>query len=94
MLVEIQEEGDLQKLETAILEMLGAERLDVSVLRSKPYIDLRQNVLKILQGKDEKISLFSTYFNMEDLVLRVVSSSPILVWCDKKEAVPTGSDEP
>jgi hypothetical protein len=93
MLVDIQSEEDLARLESAILSMLGAQRLDVSVLKSKPYIDLRQTILRNLQGKPHARNQSCTYFSMEDLVLRIVSSNPIIVWCDKRDVLPMEDEE-
>lgn len=87
MLVEIHGEEDLPNLESAIVSMLGAQRLDVSVFRSRPYIELRQHIMRKLHGKEEPLAHYSTYFSNEDLVLRIISHSPILVWCDKKDVM-------
>lgn len=84
MLVEIKKQSDIDDLEHAIRATLGAQRLDVSVLRSKPYIDLRQKLLRHLDGT-EAVAM-SAYFSGENLVLRVLSTEPLLVWCGCKEA--------
>jgi hypothetical protein len=91
MLVEIRCEEDLGTLESAILSLIGAQRLDASVLRSKPYIDMRQKILRDLHTGGRSCSLQSAC--MDELVLRVVSSSPILVWCDKRDVLPPDEDD-
>jgi hypothetical protein len=93
MLVEIRSEEDLPSLENAIVAMLGAQRLDVSVLRSKPYIELRQHIMKRLNGETHSMCYNSTYFANEDLVLRILSHSPILVWCDKKDVIASSAGD-
>jgi hypothetical protein len=93
MLVEIRSEEDLPNLEHAIMAMLGAQRLDVSVLRSRPYIELRQTILRKLNGESNLLTHTNTYFSNEDLVLRILTNSPILVWCDKKDVVSTNPSD-
>ena len=50
MIVHLSTEVDLTELENKVREALGAQRFDVSVLRSKPYIDMRRTLLCLLGG--------------------------------------------
>lgn len=86
MLIEIKTEEDLQKLEDAIRDAVGAQRMDVSVLRSRPYIELRQNLIKLLDQSELKSPIDTTYFANEATVLRIVTTRPLLVWCGHKDA--------
>lgn len=86
MLIEIKNEEDLQKLEDAIRDAVGAQRMDVSVLRSRPYIELRQNLMRLLDQSEPKSPIDATYFANETTVLRIVTTRPLLVWCGHKDA--------
>ena len=85
MIVQISTEADLSALEECVRSALGAQRLDVSILRSKPYIDLRRALLLGLGGGAQPLS-GGTYFHMEDLVLRVLQWDPPLVWVGHRDA--------
>jgi len=80
MLVEIHGSEDLHKLEHAICLALGAQRLDVSVLRSRPYIELRQSILR-----NQVPVPATTYFPNENLVIRVLQKYPLLLWCGHRD---------
>jgi hypothetical protein len=85
MLVQVACEDDLPKVEEGVRLALGAQRFDVSVLRSKPYIDLRRALLCVLGGGDCQGLPGAFYFHKEDLVLRIVQKQPLLVWVGFRE---------
>jgi hypothetical protein len=85
MIVQINSENDLGQLEECVRSALGAQRLDVSIMRSKPYIDLRRALLLGLGGGAPSLS-GGTYFHMEDVVLRVLQWAPLLVWVGHRDA--------
>jgi hypothetical protein len=80
MIVSVSTEGDLEALENKVREALGAQRFDVSVLRSKPYIDMRRTLLCLLGGGHVTNLPGGFYFHKEDLVLRILQREPLLVW--------------
>lgn len=87
MLLEINSEDDVVSLETAIKVLLGAQRHDVGLLRSQHFVTFKLSLLNMLGslskkdtdvGLDRKLVVFPN-----DMVeMRVVSTNPILVWCD------------
>ena len=85
MLVEVACEDDLLKVEEALRLALGAQRFDVSVLHSKPFIDMRRELLCMLGGDQVQGLPGSYYFHKEDLVLRIVQKNPVLVWVGFRE---------
>lgn len=85
MFVEIHGPDDLTGLEDAIRKAIGAERIDVSIFRSRPYVDLRQRILKGFESEQNTLLYETVYFASEMLVLRVVGVQPLLVWCGYKD---------
>ena len=85
MLVDITSALDLDRLEDCIRQHLGAQRLDVSVLRSKPYLDLRTSILKHIDGGQDMPGA-PTVFAQNNLIVRLVCRGPPLtMWvgaCD------------
>jgi len=69
-----------------VREALGAQRFDVSVLRSKPYIDMRRTLLCLLGGGHVSNLPGGFYFHKEDLVLRILQREPLLVWVGFRDA--------
>lgn len=86
MIIEIHTTQDLTKLEEAVAAHVGAQRLDVSILRSRPYITFRQNIVKSLECPDTPAPQGNVYFSGEQLLLRQLCSRPITVWCGVKDA--------
>ena len=87
MLLEINDEDDVVTLETAIKILLGAQRHDVGMLRSKHFVTFKVSLLNLLSSlsqHDTNVELDKKLvaFPNEMLELRVVSTDPILVWCD------------
>lgn len=78
----LQDENDLEKLESAIRENLRSKRLDVSLLKSMAYIQFRQNVLK-KQTKFPK----TIYFSNEKFFIKIVNLNPLQVYCGHKDVV-------
>jgi len=85
MIIELRDETDLPKMEMAMREMLGARRMDVSVLLSRNYIDFRQALLKHMHG-DQMATMKRASFSNETLMLRIIHLDPLTVWIGHKDA--------
>lgn len=81
MILEIRSESDLDLLESRIREIMGSQRLDPCLLRSKAYLDFRHALLRELQ--DPTRATFGRCLRMGPVVLR--SIEPLLVWCGVAE---------
>ncbi len=93
MIVELNSEEDLPALESSIREALGAQRFDVSVMRSKPYIDMRRALLCLLAGGHVTNLPGGCYFHNEDLVLRILQRQPLLVWVGFRDGEIYGEED-
>ena len=85
MILEIKSTSDLSTLEDALRDVVGAERFDVSLLRSRPYIQFRQVILRCLASDNPSLPE-AVYFSNENVVLRIIYGGPCpTVWCGTKE---------
>ena len=93
MLVQVACEDDLPKVDEGVRLALGAQRFDVSVLRSKPYIDMRRALLCLLAGGHVTNLPGGCYFHKEDLVLRILQRQPLLVWVGFRDGEIYGEED-
>lgn len=93
MIIELRQHEDLLKIEEAMREMLGARRLDFSVLYSRNYIEFRQMLMKHV-ADNQPVQLLRATFSNETLMLRVIQTEPVLVWIGHKDAETSTEDPP
>ena len=86
MILEIRSTEDLSLLEEAVMATVGAQRLDVGLFHSRPYITFRRNIMRHLQDPTVPPLEGGVYFSAEQVVLRWLSTSPPTVWCGIKDA--------
>lgn len=88
MFLVIRDEGDLDKLESLIRETLRSKRMDVSLLKSMAYIELRQNIIKNKLERRKTI-----HFSNENVYIEILSVNPLTVYCGHKDIVNDGINE-
>lgn len=82
MLLNIQDDKDLEKLESVIRENLRSKRLDVSLLKSMAYVNFRQNVLK------KQITTKKTiHFSNENFFIQILNLNPLQIFCGHKDVI-------
>ena len=87
MIFQIKSENDLRQVELQLLCLLRSSRLDASLFKSKSYIDMKKQIFHLLESDIEcdKSLPNQFYFHNENIVISILSTKPILVWCGEKE---------